>query len=109
TLRVRASAPATGAGSQWRYAAPADGPLMEAARPRGEVYSIACTSTAEGVIVASGDFNGDLEISRLSSNVLKSMRTFFRTDGPISAVTGGAGGPGWVPARARASRPSPAR
>ena len=62
---------------------------MEAARHRGEVYSIACTSTAEGVIVASGDFNGDIEVSRLSSNVLRSPRTFFRTDGPISAVTGG--------------------
>ena len=84
-----ASASATGAVSLWRYDGPADRPLMEAARHRGEVYSIACASTAEGVIVASGDFNGDLEISRLSSNVLKSMRTFFRTDGPISAVAGG--------------------
>ena len=84
-----ASASATGAVSLWRYDGPADRPLMEAARHRGEVYSIACTSTAEGVIVASGDFNGDIEVSRLSSNVLKSMRTFFRTDGPISAVTGG--------------------
>jgi WD40 repeat protein len=89
-----ASASATGAVSLWRYDGPADRPLMEAARHRGEVYSIACTSTAEGVIVASGDFNGDLEISRLSSNVLKSMRTFFRTDGPISAVTGGTGAEG---------------
>jgi len=89
-----ASASATGAVSLWRYDGPADRPLMEAARHRGEVYSIACTSTAEGVIVASGDFNGDLEISRLSSNVLKSMRTFFRTDGPISAVTGGTGAAG---------------
>jgi WD40 repeat protein len=84
-----ASASATGAVSLWRYDGPADRPLMEAARHRGEVYSIACTSTAEGVIVASGDFNGDIEVSRLSSSVLKSMRTFFRTDGPISAVTGG--------------------
>ena len=89
-----ASASATGAVSLWRYDGPADRPLMEAARHRGEVYSIACTSTTEGVIVASGDFNGDLEISRLSSNVLKSMRTFFRTDGPISAVTGGTGAEG---------------
>src|SRR5262249_31722771 len=46
-----ASAP--GAVSLWRYDGPADRPLMEAARHRGEVYSIACTSTAEGVIVAS--------------------------------------------------------
>lgn len=89
-----ASASATGAVSLWRYDGPADRPLMEAARHRGEVYSIACTSTAEGVIVASGDFNGDIEVSRLSSNVLKSMRTFFRTDGPISAVTGGTGAKG---------------
>src|SRR5262249_56233395 len=63
-----ASASATGAVSLWRYDGPADRPLMEAARHRGEVYSIACTSTAEGVIVASGDFHGDIELSRLSSH-----------------------------------------
>ena len=103
--RASSSASATGAVSLWRYDGPADRPLMEAARHRGEVYSIACTSTAEGVIVASGDFNGDIEVSRLSSNVLKSMRTFFRTDGPISAVTGGTAATGPFLACAGATGP----
>jgi WD40 repeat protein len=85
------TASARGPVSLWRYDGPSERPVAEVALHSGEVYAVACETLPDAIVVASGDFNGDLQINRLTSNVLvdQRMRPVTRVAATIWAVTSG--------------------
>jgi WD40 repeat protein len=85
------TASARGPVSLWRYDGPAERPVAEITLHRGEVYSVACETLPDAIVVASGDFNGDFLINRLTSNVLldQHRRQVARIAGTIWGVTAG--------------------
>ncbi|MDI1463088.1 P-loop NTPase fold protein [Catellatospora sp. KI3] len=85
------TASARGPVSLWRYDGPTERPAAEVALHSGEVYAVACETLPDGILVASGDFNGDIKINRLTSSVLldQQKRDVTRIPNTIWAVTGG--------------------
>ncbi|WP_212830381.1 P-loop NTPase fold protein [Catellatospora sp. TT07R-123] len=87
------TASARGQVSLWRYDGPTERPAAEVALHSGEVYAVACETLPDGILVASGDFNGDIKINRLTSSVLldQQKNDVTRIPNTIWAVTGGTG------------------
>ncbi len=89
TLLVTASA--TGSVALWRLGGSPERPEMEISRHSGEAWALACATTSDGVIIASGDMNGDIKIKRLSTALLTeaTVQVLFQTDTTIWAVAHG--------------------
>jgi WD40 repeat protein len=89
TIVVTASA--AGTVSLWRLDGPGDLPDFEITRHMGEVWALACASTDEGLVVASGDMSGGIRVKRLSAALVseRSVRVPFSADTTIWAVTHG--------------------
>ena len=64
------TASATGAVSLWRLDGSPDRPELAISRHLGEAWALACVNTADGVLIASGDMNGAINIKRLSTALL---------------------------------------
>ena len=58
---------------------------------RARCTRLACETGPDAITIASGDFNGDIQINRLTSNVLmdQQRRDVTRVPGTIWAVTAG--------------------
>lgn len=68
TMLVTASA--SGEVALWRLDGPADRPELKVSRHAGEAWALACATTVDGVVIASGDMNGGITIKRLSTNLI---------------------------------------
>jgi WD40 repeat protein len=89
TMLITASA--TGSVSLWRLDGSPDRPELEISHHGSEAWALACATTVDGVLIASGDMNGDIQIKRLSTALLTegSVRELFQTETTIWAVTHG--------------------
>jgi WD40 repeat protein len=89
TMLITASA--TGAISLWRLDGAPDRPELDVSRHLGEAWALACINTVDGVLVASGDMNGVINIKRLSTALLteESARVLFRSDTTVWSVAHG--------------------
>ncbi|MEJ3747161.1 P-loop NTPase fold protein [Actinomycetes bacterium KLBMP 9797] len=89
TMLVTASA--TGLVALWRLDGSTDRPELEISRHGSEVWALACVTTSDGVVIASGDMNGDIQIKHLSTALLdeETIRGLFQTDTTIWAVAHG--------------------
>jgi WD40 repeat protein len=85
------SASATGLVALWRLDGSTDRPELEISRHGSEVWALACMNTSDGVVIASGDMNGDVQIKHLSTALLdeETVEGLFETDTTIWAVTHG--------------------
>jgi WD40 repeat protein len=85
------SASASGVVALWRLDGSRDRPEFKVDQHTGEVWALACLTTADGVVIASGDMNGQLKIKRLSTALLRadSVRVVYRSDTTIWALAHG--------------------
>jgi WD40 repeat protein len=90
-MTMLVSASATGSVSLWRLDGAPDRPEMEISRHLGEAWGLAGATTGDGVLIASGDMNGDVKIKRLSTALLTeaSVKVLFQTGTTIWAVAHG--------------------
>ncbi|MEV4410668.1 P-loop NTPase fold protein [Catellatospora sp. NPDC049609] len=89
TMLITASA--SGAVALWRLDGSRDRPEFKVDHHSGEVWALACLTTDDGVVIASGDMNGQLKIKRLSTALLtaESSRVVYRSETTIWALTHG--------------------
>lgn len=84
-----ATASARGAVSLWRYDGGIDTAAIVVTQHAGEVYALACDTADEAVVVASGDFNGNFQVTRMTGRVLSPPRPVRQIEGTIWAVSAG--------------------
>jgi WD40 repeat protein len=91
TTTMLISASATGAVSLWRLDGSPDRPELEISRHYGEAWALACVNTADGVLIASGDMNGAVNIKRLSTALLtdESVKPLFEAGTTVWALAHG--------------------
>jgi WD40 repeat protein len=91
TATMLVTASATGSVSLWRLDGPPDRPELEISRHLGEAWALACANTADGVLMASGDMNGAINIKRLSTALLTadSVKVLFQSQTTVWAVAHG--------------------
>ncbi|HLL69171.1 MAG TPA: P-loop NTPase fold protein [Micromonosporaceae bacterium] len=84
TMLVTASA--TGAVSLWRMDGARDRPERQIHLHGSEAWALACVSTSDSVLIASGDMNGDRNIMRLSTALLteEAVKVVFSADAPLT-------------------------
>ncbi len=85
-----ATASARGPVTLWRYDGTTSAGTVEVTQHKGEVYALACEVINDFVVIASGDFNGQHKITRMTARVLGEPRIAARVDGTIWAVASGA-------------------
>ncbi|WP_117208990.1 P-loop NTPase fold protein [Allorhizocola rhizosphaerae] len=84
-----ATASARGPVTLWRYDGTTSTGSVEVTQHKGEVYALACEVIDDFVVIASGDFNGQHRITRMTARVLGESRVAARIDGTIWAVAAG--------------------
>lgn len=91
TATMLISASATGSVSLWRLDGSPDRPELEISRHYGEAWALACVNTTDGVLIASGDMNGAINIKRLSTALLteESVKVLYQADTTVWAVAHG--------------------
>ncbi|NUT32502.1 MAG: hypothetical protein HOV79_05445, partial [Hamadaea sp.] len=86
------TASAGGGVSLWRFDGPTDRPLREITRHLGEVWALACATTADGgVVIASGGLQGTVEMTPLQTDLVTDLtaRDLFAARGTVWAGAGG--------------------
>lgn len=87
------SASASGTVALWRLDGPAERPLRTLRQHQGEVWALACATTADGgVLIASGDQHGDVEISSHQTELISDTvaRDLLVADRTVWAAVSGA-------------------
>ncbi len=90
-MTMLVSASATGAVSLWRLDGSPERAELDVSRHLGEAWALACAQTADGVLIASGDMNGAINIKRLSTALLTedSVKMLFQVTTTLWAVAQG--------------------